>query len=155
MKKVKIGLLITVIAITGALAYATQRAFAEGHGQCGANTAADCGHKHGTAAAAPAKAEAPAKGDEAVIAEQKDSYPLNTCVVLGNELGKMGAPYDYVYKGRLVRFCCKGCVSTFEKDPNKYLSKLDAAAKEKTKPAPEAKTDASSATDATGHAHRH
>jgi YHS domain-containing protein len=69
------------------------------------------------------------KIDEAIVAEQKPTYPLSTCVVTGEKLdgGEM-TPVDYVYKNQLVRFCCKNCIKTFEKDPDKYLSKLHAAA---------------------------
>jgi YHS domain-containing protein len=28
------------------------------------------------------------------------------------------------YQGKKVYFCCKGCPEEFQKDPNKYLSKL-------------------------------
>ena len=68
------------------------------------------------------------KIDEAIIAQQKDHYPLDTCVVMDQvELGEMGDPVDYVYGNRLVRFCCGGCVSAFEDDPEQYIKKLDAA----------------------------
>ena len=45
---------------------------------------------------------------------------------------------DYIYKekgkpDRLVRFCCKMCIPKFEKDPAKYLKKLDEAAAAKAK----------------------
>ncbi|MCX6945517.1 MAG: hypothetical protein NT173_12310 [Opitutales bacterium] len=44
----------------------------------------------------------------------------------------MGGPIDYFFKekgkpDRLVRFCCKHCIKDFEKDPAKYLKKLDQA----------------------------
>lgn len=83
--------------------------------------AADGAQKH-TEKAAPAAATAMA------------DYPLDTCVVSGDKLGgDMGAPYDYIYKqpgqpDRLVRFCCKGCVKEFLKDPPKYLKVIDDAA---------------------------
>ena len=54
-------------------------------------------------------------------------YPLTTCVVSGDKLGEMGAPYVYDYKGREIKFCCKNCVKDFNKDPAKYLKKLDDA----------------------------
>jgi YHS domain-containing protein len=67
------------------------------------------------------------KMDDAVVAAQKASYPLDVCVVSGEKLGgSMGAPVDYVYKGQLVRFCCGGCIDKFEKDPQKYLDMLKA-----------------------------
>ncbi len=69
-----------------------------------------------------------AKIDAATVQQQKPIYPLTTCVVSGEKLGgAMGPAVDYVYKNRLVRFCCKGCVKKFEKDPARYLSALDKA----------------------------
>ena len=73
------------------------------------------------------------KLDAAVVAKQKKDYPLDTCPVSGEKLGTMGAPADYVHDGRLVRFCCKGCIKGFQKDPEKFLEKLDAASKAKGK----------------------
>lgn len=65
------------------------------------------------------------------------TYPLTTCVVSGDKLDEMGDPVKYVYKqpgkpDRLVEFCCKDCIKDFEKDPAKYLAKLDAATGQKT-----------------------
>ena len=40
------------------------------------------------------------------------------------KLGAMGDPVDYVYQGRLVRFCCAGCIGTFQSDPLAYLKKI-------------------------------
>ncbi len=64
------------------------------------------------------------------------AYPLDTCVVSGEKLGEMGAPIDYIHKetgkpDRLVRFCCKMCVTKFKKDPAKYLKLIDDAAAQK------------------------
>ncbi len=82
-------------------------------------------HSH----AKPAAPEpAPAADEANVIQQQLPAYPLQTCVVSGEKLGGMGEAVNYVYKGRLVRFCCKGCVKDFEKDPAKYLKILDEAA---------------------------
>ena len=77
-------------------------------------------------------ADAPAAVDSpAAIA----TYPLTTCVVSGDKLadGDMGPPINYVYKeegkpDRLVRFCCKGCIKKFKKEPAKYLKEIDDAA---------------------------
>jgi YHS domain-containing protein len=60
------------------------------------------------------------------------AYPLKTCVVSGGKLGGMGKPVAYVYKqagqpDRTVMFCCKACIRKFEKEPAKYLAKIDAA----------------------------
>lgn len=61
------------------------------------------------------------------------SYPLTICVVSGEKLGEMGAPYEYAHKeegkpDRVVFFCCKPCTKDFQKEPAKYLAQIDAAA---------------------------
>ena len=60
-------------------------------------------------------------------AAAEDTYPLSTCIVTGAELGSMGEPVIYDYKGREIRFCCAGCVKKFEADPDGYVKKMDAA----------------------------
>ena len=80
----------------------------------------------------------PLTGRSADDAKKPKPYPasVKTCVVSGDKLGgDMGAPYVYIYKdkkikddpGREIKFCCKDCVKDFEKDPAKYLKKLDEA----------------------------
>ncbi|MFM8654540.1 MAG: hypothetical protein ACKODZ_07420 [Verrucomicrobiota bacterium] len=54
------------------------------------------------------------------------SYPLKTCFVSGDNLDD---PVDTLYGERLLRFCCKGCVRSFNKNPSKFLPKLDALEK--------------------------
>jgi len=54
------------------------------------------------------------------------SYPLKVCFVSGDRLDD---PVDALYGDRLLRFCCKGCVRSFNKNPSKYLPKLDALEK--------------------------
>ena len=59
-------------------------------------------------------------------------YTLKTCVVSGDKLGEMGDPYVYEYKGREIKFCCKGCLKDFNKEPEKYIKKIaEAEAKAK------------------------
>jgi hypothetical protein len=77
------------------------------------------------------------------LAKAKAAYPLTTCVVSGEALadGDMGPPVDYVYQkdgqaDRLVRFCCKMCISKFKKNPDKYLKVIDDAAAVKAKVTP-------------------
>ena len=67
--------------------------------------------------------------DKAKAAELAKSYPLTTCVVSHDEVGGTSDTVDALYDGRLIRFCCKGCVKSFNKKPEKYLKELDAAAK--------------------------
>lgn len=77
-----------------------------------------------------------AKVDEAIIRQQLPGYPLATCLVSGDAFGgEMGEPIHKVYQNRLVRFCCKDCLAPFEKDPARFLAKLDAAVIAKEKPA--------------------
>ena len=75
--------------------------------------------------------------DQKIIDQLVKTYPLDTCPVSGAKLGEMGKPIDYLYKTkvdgkdpvRLVRFCCPACPAKFNADPQKYLSIIDAAAK--------------------------
>jgi YHS domain-containing protein len=64
-------------------------------------------------------------------------YPLKTCAVSGEKLGEMGAPYVFTYQGRELKLCCKGCLKDFNKEPAKYIKKLEESekvGKEGTKP---------------------
>jgi YHS domain-containing protein len=52
--------------------------------------------------------------------------------VSGEKLGEMGKPMVFVYQGQEVKLCCSGCKKDFDKDPAKYLKKIqDAAAAKK------------------------
>jgi YHS domain-containing protein len=74
--------------------------------------------------AAPAKATktaaATAGQAAAPVAEQ------TTCPVMGGAIDKA---IFAEYKGKKVYFCCKGCIATFQADPEKYLAKLPQFAK--------------------------
>jgi YHS domain-containing protein len=52
------------------------------------------------------------------------TYTRDTCIVTDNKLGSMGTPVTKVYDGQQVKFCCKPCVAKFEKNPSKYLAKI-------------------------------
>lgn len=44
------------------------------------------------------------------------------CPVMGNPINKE----IYVdHKGKRIYFCCEGCTNEFEKDPEKYMKKLE------------------------------
>ncbi|HWZ93834.1 MAG TPA: hypothetical protein VNW30_01450 [Opitutaceae bacterium] len=81
------------------------------------------------------------KTDAAWLAKARADYPLNSCSVSGDKFdgGEMtGPPRDFIYReagkpDRLVRFCCKGCIKDFNKDPAKYLKIIDDAAAAKGK----------------------
>jgi YHS domain-containing protein len=67
------------------------------------------------------------------LAEEKKPkakpYILKTCIVSGDKLGEMGDPYLYVYAGREIKFCCKGCLKDFNKEPAKFVKKIEEAEK--------------------------
>jgi len=65
--------------------------------------------------------------DERVKEDQRDDYPIETCLVSGEKLGSMGDPVEVVVGNRLVRLCCSGCQPKFGKDPTTFISRLDAA----------------------------
>lgn len=62
-------------------------------------------------------------------------YPLDTCLVSGEKLGDHGEPVVKVHEGQEFKFCCKGCVKDFDKDPAKWHAKLneEVAKKDKAK----------------------
>ena len=59
--------------------------------------------------------------------EKLKPYTLDTCVVSDEKLGEMGKPFVHEYKGREIKFCCKSCLKDFNKNPDKYVKKIEAA----------------------------
>jgi hypothetical protein len=71
-----------------------------------------------------------------LIAKARASYPLKTCLVADEPLGSMGEAIAYVHRvagkpDRVVFFCCEGCSDDFKANPDKFLKKVDDAAKAK------------------------
>jgi YHS domain-containing protein len=95
--------------------------------------------------------------DEAVIAQQTKSYPLSSCMISGLKLGTMGEPVDYILANRLVRFCCGGCVGTFNRGPAAHLETLTKAWGDArpAKPAPRGHDKDRHRGDDHGHDHDH
>ena len=50
-----------------------------------------------------------------------DPKPQTVCPVLG---GKVDKNVYADYQGKRIYFCCKGCDTEFNKDPGKYMKKL-------------------------------
>jgi YHS domain-containing protein len=50
-----------------------------------------------------------------------DPKPQTTCPVLAGDIDK-SVYADY--QGKRIYFCCKGCDAEFEKNPEKYMKKL-------------------------------
>ena len=65
------------------------------------------------------------KSEPAAPAETKvivsEVIEQNTCPVMAGPINK---ELYTEYKGKKVYFCCPGCKETFEKEPEKYISKL-------------------------------
>lgn len=53
------------------------------------------------------------------------AYPLKTCIVSDNDLDSMGEQANFVHQGQTIKVCCKPCIAKFEKNPAKYLKKLE------------------------------
>ena len=52
-------------------------------------------------------------------------YKPGTCIVSDEKLGEMGKPVVFEYKWQEIKLCCKSCRKDFDKDPAKYLKKLE------------------------------
>jgi hypothetical protein len=67
-----------------------------------------------------------ADGTNAVAAIKPDR--LTMCPVSGDKLGgDMGKPFVFEYQGQEVKLCCAMCKAEFDKDPAKFLKKIQAA----------------------------
>jgi hypothetical protein len=62
------------------------------------------------------------KTQEEMQAASTDSYPLTKCVVSGEDLGDK--PYVFKHNGQTVKLCCKDCLAKFDKEPDKYMAKI-------------------------------
>lgn len=77
-----------------------------------------------------------AKVDAEMVKQQLPYYPVQTCLVSGEPLVENGEDIaiNHIHRNRLVRFCCKGCMRDFEKDPATTLARLDKLIIEKQMP---------------------
>ncbi len=108
------------------------------------NAASAHEHDKPAAPAQPANGQLvePTAKDAAWLAKARADYPLKTCLVSGEEVGgSMGEAIERIYRtagqpDRLIRFCCKDCLTDFSKEPAKYLKLLAAAAKPEDKSHP-------------------
>ncbi len=66
--------------------------------------------------------------------DKKDApkpYPLDKCIVSDEKLGADPGMKTFVFthEGQEIKLCCKSCQKDFNKNPAKYLKKLDGAGK--------------------------
>jgi hypothetical protein len=90
-------------------------------------------------------------GHHAKEAEQAKITPQTTCPVMG---GKINKNLYVEHDGKRVYVCCKGCIGAVQKEPEKYIKKLEAAGVA-LDPAAEEKKEAGGANaEHKGHPHR-
>jgi YHS domain-containing protein len=64
----------------------------------------------------------------AAVKTEPKPYPLSTCLITGEKLGgSMGKPVVITAEDREIKFCCKGCLQQYQKNPADYMKKLEAA----------------------------
>ena len=85
-----------------------------------------CGQKQAQEKAAQPAPQAAQTQSQAQPATQ--AYPIDWCIVSGEKLGEMGPAVDYSYSGRDIKFCCKNCIKIFDKEPARFMARLDSAA---------------------------
>lgn len=79
-----------------------------------------------------------AKMDAAIVEAQSASYPVDFCLVSGDELGgDHGEIIDLVVDNRLFKVCCKSCISDLEAAPGDFAAMLDKALAGEDVPKPE------------------
>ena len=68
-------------------------------------------------------------------AEKPKPYTLKKCMVSGEELDEKGDMKCYVFThgGREIKLCCESCLKDFQKNPAKYVKKIEAAEKKAKK----------------------
>ncbi|MEW6304277.1 MAG: hypothetical protein AB1705_12440 [Verrucomicrobiota bacterium] len=54
-------------------------------------------------------------------------YPLKTCIVADDKLD--ADAYVFVHNGQEIKLCCESCKGDFDKEPAKFLKKLEKPAK--------------------------
>jgi YHS domain-containing protein len=73
---------------------------------------------------APTGAAPVAKETARKAAPKPKPYPLETCLVTGDDLDEMDERVATVYDGQVFEFCCKPCLKKFNKNPGKYVKLL-------------------------------
>lgn len=84
---------------------------------------------------APATAAAPSlKETQKLDRELGDAvipYPFDNCAVIQKPFDREGPKHRRVYKGYEVLFCCTPCVRAFDANPEPYMPRIMAAAKDR------------------------
>ena len=79
------------------------------------------------AADRPAKKDEPAKKDDAAKkdgpAKKDGGKPVNQFCAVERD-SKIDPKVTTTHEGKVIGFCCGGCVDTFKEDPKKYMKDL-------------------------------
>lgn len=65
------------------------------------------------------------------LGSQVIPYPFTNCAVIQRPFGPEGAKHRRIYQGHEVLFCCTPCVRAFDANPEPYMPRIIAAAKDK------------------------
>lgn len=58
-------------------------------------------------------------------------YPFDNCAVIQRPFDREGPKHRRIYKGYEVLFCCTPCVRAFDANPEPYMPRIMAAAKDR------------------------
>ncbi len=85
--------------------------------------------------AAPFANLAADNNDSKTDQKKTTAYTLATCPVSDEkfESDPDMKPYVFTFSGREIKLCCKSCKKDFDKDPAKYIKKVEEAEKKAKK----------------------
>ena len=62
---------------------------------------------------------------EAVASAEAINVGNKICPISGEKVDEMGAPFQVEYEGKTYNLCCAMCAKDFNKDPEKYIQKIN------------------------------
>jgi YHS domain-containing protein len=131
-----LGLGLTLVSCTSApetpvapVAAATGNAPAASAPPASAKPAATTPVPTTAAAAAPSLKESQKLDRE--LGDAVIPYPFDNCAVIQKPFDREGPKHRRVYKGYEVLFCCTPCVRAFDTNPEPYMPRIMAAAKDR------------------------
>lgn len=88
---------------------------------------------------APAQAQTPAAAPSLKETQKLDRelgnavipYPFDNCAVIQKPFDREGPKHRRIYKGYEVLFCCTPCVRAFDDNPEPFMPRIMAAAKDR------------------------
>jgi YHS domain-containing protein len=73
---------------------------------------------------APSSQPADKGGGDKDKEKDKDKKPVNKFCAVEQENPIDAKGGTYVYKGKVIGFCCPDCIDEFKKDPEKYVATM-------------------------------